>query len=107
MYEISCCVCGDKYIGETGRPLHIRIKEHLVAKSKSISTNALGKHRETLHGGTDFDIKVVLLAQQMDITARKTLEAFFIKYSQPALNNKDECIPVIQELSLFGSLCSF
>ncbi|VDM53462.1 unnamed protein product [Angiostrongylus costaricensis] len=34
VYLFSCKACVDEYVGETGRPLCVRIKEHLVGKRK-------------------------------------------------------------------------
>ncbi|EYB90672.1 hypothetical protein Y032_0216g2377 [Ancylostoma ceylanicum] len=45
VYLITCQSCGDQYIGETGRPLCIRIKEHLDGMARSTMTTALGGHR--------------------------------------------------------------
>ncbi|EYB96818.1 hypothetical protein Y032_0146g2522 [Ancylostoma ceylanicum] len=44
VYLITCQSCGDQYIGETGRPLCIRIKEHLDGMAGSSMTTALGGH---------------------------------------------------------------
>ena len=45
VYRISCRKCGDDYIGETGRPLNVRIKEHLDGKARSRISTPLGCHR--------------------------------------------------------------
>ncbi|VDP33937.1 unnamed protein product [Heligmosomoides polygyrus] len=54
VYLISCQACGEEYIGETGRPLHVRIKEYLDGKEKLRASTALGYHRINSHGGEDF-----------------------------------------------------
>ena len=45
IYIITCLSCGDTYIGETGRPLCCRIKEHLDGLNKSRTSTPLGSHR--------------------------------------------------------------
>ena len=77
IYLITCDICGDEYIGETGRPLCVRIKEHLDGKRKIKENTPLGAHRIRSHGGGDFDIKVTILAQ--DAKTRKILRAKFLR----------------------------
>ncbi|EYB83279.1 hypothetical protein Y032_0338g2923 [Ancylostoma ceylanicum] len=78
VYLITCQSCGDQYIGETGRPLCIRIKEHLDAMTRSRVTTALGGHRRHSHGNSSFEVAVTILSSEPEIVARKTLEAFWI-----------------------------
>lgn len=35
LYTINCNNCGDKYVGETGRGIRLRIKEHRRADSST------------------------------------------------------------------------
>ena len=46
VYEITCNLCGEKYQGETDRPLNHRIKEHIRScrNPQSYPNNALGHH---------------------------------------------------------------
>ncbi|KAK6760129.1 hypothetical protein RB195_021583 [Necator americanus] len=34
VYLISCTNCGDEYVGETARPLYVRIKDHVSGKNR-------------------------------------------------------------------------
>ncbi|KAJ1366874.1 hypothetical protein KIN20_027656 [Parelaphostrongylus tenuis] len=43
---ISCETCGDENIGETGRSLYVRVKEHLARSRNSEPRSPLGTHRE-------------------------------------------------------------
>ncbi|XP_046576119.1 uncharacterized protein LOC124284105 [Haliotis rubra] len=43
VYE-TACNCGDKYIGETSRPIATRIKEHKTSVEKSDMKSALSEH---------------------------------------------------------------
>ena len=104
IYLISCNECGYEYIGETARPLCVRIKEHLDAKTRSRPSSALGSHRVEHHHGADFDVSVKILAQETQVAARKTLEAFWIHARNPKMNRKDECLQITRELSPYFGL---
>ena len=78
VYEIHCLKCSANYIGETGRPLGVRLNEHLTGKRKQSMMSPLGKHRKVEHEGTDYDIRCTILAYESQIAARKALEASFI-----------------------------
>ncbi|EYC07299.1 hypothetical protein Y032_0071g579 [Ancylostoma ceylanicum] len=78
IYQIKCLSCDALYIGETGRILSTRVKEHLASKRRRSLISALGRHRQDDHGGEDFDVACTILAQETEITARKTMEAFWI-----------------------------
>ena len=107
VYQIECLSCHVHYIGETGRSLSIRLKEHLTGKRKGNLMTPLGKHRSEVHSGNDFDVKCVILAHEPEISARKALEAAFIRSRSPTMNNKNECLSVIDDLVPFISLCEF
>ena len=63
VYEIECeeVRCKKKYIGQTGRTIHERMKEH-TKKSKDNTeektNSALQQHKKDCHGGRDFKFKV-------------------------------------------------
>ena len=105
IYSITCRLCGDEYIGETGRPLHVRIREHLDGLRKSKMLTPLGTHRRLCHDNTEFEVAVSILAREAEISARKTLEAFWISARNPKMNRKDECVAITQELAPFLELC--
>ena len=98
VYLITCETCGDEYIGETGRPLCVRIKEHLDGKANKKSNTPLGAHRTQKHNGVDFEINVTILAQEPKISARRVLESFWIKSKNPKMNSKDECLHITHDL---------
>ena len=101
VYSISCKACGEEYIGETGRPLHVRIKEHLEGKSKIRPSTPLGTHRAQKHKFNDFEVAVTILAQETKTSTRKTLEAFWIGANNPKMNRKDECVNITRDFSHF------
>ena len=104
---ITCMECGDRYIGETARPLCLRINEHLKEKTQSRVSTPLGAHRIQKHSGGDFTVQVSILAHETEIVARKTLEALWIRARAPVMNRRDECLPVTSELAPYLGLCHF
>ncbi|VDP02493.1 unnamed protein product [Heligmosomoides polygyrus] len=104
VYLISCQACGEEYIGETGRPLHVSIKEHLDGKEKLRASTALGYHRINSHGGEDFGVEVRILGHEVQISVRKALEAFWIYSRDPKVNRKGECLYITRELRPYLSL---
>ncbi|KIH53900.1 hypothetical protein ANCDUO_15956 [Ancylostoma duodenale] len=86
VYLISCSECGDEYVGQTGRPLCIRIKKPLDGKAKLCPATPLSSHRVRCHNGADFEIKITILVQEIQIVARKALEAFWIRAKNPKVN---------------------
>ncbi|XGW16426.1 hypothetical protein V3C99_001696, partial [Haemonchus contortus] len=105
IYLITCEACGDEYIGETGRPLVCRIKEHLAGLKNSRPETPLGDHRRNRHGGVEFEVSVRILMREPTTSARKTLEAFWIRAKDPQINRKDECLAITSELAPFIDLC--
>ena len=105
VYQIECLTCSDTYIGETGRTLAVRLKEHLASKRRGNLLTPLGRHKNEVHAGNDFDIKCTILAYEKETSARKTLEAFWIRSRNPAMNNKNECLSITDEFMPFLSLC--
>ncbi|XGW34920.1 hypothetical protein V3C99_018739, partial [Haemonchus contortus] len=107
VYLITCNLCEDEYIGETGRPLCVRVKEHLEGLNRARVETPLGAHRVESHKGAVFGITVRILLREPLTSARKTLEAFFISARSPKMNRKEECLAVANELAPFSDLCGF
>ncbi|EYC21254.1 hypothetical protein Y032_0020g81 [Ancylostoma ceylanicum] len=105
VYQLECLSCHDLYIGETGRTLSVRIREHMATKRRGNLTSPLGRHKIEAHGGNDFDIKCKILAFEDDISARKALEAAWIFTRNPGMNSKNECLSITTDLLPFLSLC--
>ncbi|EYB90256.1 hypothetical protein Y032_0222g2630 [Ancylostoma ceylanicum] len=105
IYEIECSVCHARYIGETGRPLYVRVNEHLASKKRESLITPLGKHRREVHGGNDFSVKCKILAYEASTSARKTLEAFYISARNPDMNGRNEHLAITNDLIPFLSLC--
>ena len=105
VYQLECLSCNAVYIGETGRMLSIRVKEHMANKRKGNPGSPLGKHRIEEHRGDEFDVKCVILAFEADIAARKALEAAWIYTRKPSMNGKNECVSIASDLVSYLSLC--
>ena len=50
-YEIECCKCGDKYIGETGRSARARTLEHMNDLRMKKESSILWRHCREEHNG--------------------------------------------------------
>ena len=100
VYEIICNLCGEKYQGETDRPLNNRIAEHIRAARnlQSYPNNALGHHYNTVHPNCQVDINVVILDIQRNTLKRKLSEALYISRSKPSLNDKSELESIVKYL---------
>ncbi|EYC42564.1 hypothetical protein Y032_0526g2936 [Ancylostoma ceylanicum] len=96
IYVIKCREYGDEYVGETARPLCVKVNEHLEGKSSSRLSTLLGRHRA--HNGVGFEVQVTILADESEICARRTLEAFWIHSKNPKMNSREECSTITSEL---------
>ena len=81
IYE-GTCSCGKKYIGETGKCVHLRTSEHEDIKKSSEPS----KHLK-MNTGHSFSWKVIATAPR-DLNKRKILEALFIAKFKPGLNDQ-------------------
>jgi len=88
VYEIKCGLCGESYIGETGRFLHQRVKEHTanVRRGTTLSEQPFMKHYGTRHEGVEFSGVVTVLRRWRDAADRKLWEAHFISRQNPSIN---------------------
>ena len=101
VYQLNC-ECGEIYIGESGRPLHIRITEHLrvIARPhlKSHIDKPLATHRMEKHT-TQPSVTVTILHCCTSTVKRRIMEAFAIKTFQPKLNKKQEMLEAMRLIS--------
>ena len=107
VYQLECQTCRAIYIGETGRPLSVRVNEHLASKRRQSLVSPLGKHRKEDHEGEDFEISCNILAVEDNISARKALEAAYILARNPKMNSKNEQLSITNDLKPFLSFCGF
>ena len=93
VYKVTCAHdgCGEFYIGETGRRLQERIKDHNARdKSSSLCKHAL----ETGHPPVNIEQFLVLNDGLNNYKKRKLSEALFIKEQKPTLNEQGQSIPL-------------
>ena len=90
-YEMVCCKCGDKYIGESGRNARARTKEHLNDLKMKRENSVLWRHCREKHNGEigRFECNVRDVFGQ-DATLRQIAEAVDIRRDKPEINNKME-----------------
>ncbi|EYC45561.1 hypothetical protein Y032_0423g1199 [Ancylostoma ceylanicum] len=94
VYMITCSNCGQRYIGETGRPLRERLNEHrrALASPQSYPTNSSSKHRTEVHTREPpplLEVKVLHRYLEHPVE-RKIMEAREIKRHRPEINSRDE-----------------
>ena len=63
VYEIRCNDCSRKYIGQTGRSLYERIKEHFSDYRQKKEKSVLFEHSEMYHDKQPFEIRVSILSR--------------------------------------------
>ncbi|EYB94945.1 hypothetical protein Y032_0165g24 [Ancylostoma ceylanicum] len=51
------------------------------------------------------DVECIILAREADISERKTLEALWISFRNPPMNNKNECLSIANDFMPFVPLC--
>ena len=81
-YQVECPECSLTYIGETGRMLATRMKDHLNLRNPLTAVGEHGAHEH--HTITKDSVRV--LAREDGWFKRKVREAIEIKIGQPAMN---------------------
>ena len=85
------CLCGDSYIGETGRTTNTRVKEHKAAcRLAHFEKSAVAEHAWKDGHIIEWD-QVTILDTASDLRERQTKEALYIKLAPPGCRmNRDE-----------------
>ena len=85
VYQIKC-PCGSSYVGESGRPKNVRLKEHKAdIKFARTDKSATARHFETC--GEDMDpLAAKTLALEGHWKRRKIREAIEIRQLRPSIN---------------------
>ena len=77
VYRITCSCCGSIYIGETGRTVASRIKEHLQMKKQTVYTHLCSHNIEPpIESSISWEI---LHSNIKSYHERKTIEALEIR----------------------------
>ncbi|EYC11231.1 hypothetical protein Y032_0051g2089 [Ancylostoma ceylanicum] len=95
VYMITCSTCGQRYIGETGRPLRERLNEHrrALTSPQSYPTNSFSRHRTAVHTREPPPLlEVTVLHRHLEHPVeRKIMEAREIKRHRPEINSRMCC----------------
>ena len=92
MYEVPCGECDQVYIGETGRNLTERLKEHQYAVKRKDLKNGIAAHACQEHHQVDWSAAKVRCTEQ-HYWKRKVLEAIHIQ-QQENTSNLDCGLPI-------------
>ena len=88
VYRISCS-CGSCYIGESGRPKNVRLKEHVAdLKFARLDKSATARHFAAC-GGEMNPLDAETLAIEGHWKRRKVREAIEIKQARASINNDE------------------
>ncbi|CAH8866949.1 unnamed protein product [Trichobilharzia szidati] len=99
IYKINCMNCNKHYIGQSGRPLRIRIQEHKSAVKRHDMNSLVSMHADNYGHQFDWD-HVKILNRGNTKSAREFLEAWYS--SENAINkhiNIDEVYQLIKSKS--------
>ena len=83
VYQISCKECSAKYIGQTGRQLGERLKEHKRATQKGYYLES-GVAEHVINTGHDIDWSAEVLAKDLKQMRRLVREAVMIRRNKPS-----------------------
>ena len=98
VYKVNCKDCEKYYIGETGRTIETRMKEHKQgANGEQEKVSGLSQHlKQTNHEAEFDDVKV--LFRERNFRMRKFKEALAIKEHKANLLNKKEEIKLLSNV---------
>ena len=81
-------LCADKYIGESGRSVRARTKEHVSDLNMKRKSFVLWRHcREKNDGDIEYSVRYVF---GQDATLRQVTETVDTRREKPGINNKME-----------------
>ncbi|CAF1481890.1 unnamed protein product, partial [Didymodactylos carnosus] len=102
VYKIPCKDCNISYIGETGRQLTTRMKEHQKDIKKNTLTSAVAQHANSKSHSFDFD-KVEKLAYESDWRKRTIKESLYTQfaYVPKARNRQIKLLNLVKILNMY------
>ena len=89
VYKVPCRDCSSSYIGETGRELKVRIREHISNVRNNISNSQIAQHTHE-HNHTMNWNNTSILSQHKHNRSRRILEACHTLTTQNTLNRAIE-----------------
>ena len=101
VYSIHCKDCNAEYVGETGRRLNTRIKEHKRSVALADSKSAISDHANSSHHDINWP-NVRIIDHESHWSPQKIREAISIVKRKPEINRDSEyhLVPV------YGSVLS-
>ena len=93
VYEMTCSLCLQRYVGETSRSLHERYKEHMYLLERKDNASVMYRHMQQHHKGQAEQVRwqVKILARcPGDPALRQATESTFIHNERPELNGRGE-----------------
>ena len=90
VYELTCSHCGDKYIGETSRPVRLRYNEHRRSAINGAADTPLGDHVKDKHpelNPEDTTVTARILRVCRDEADRRIAESLCIRDARTAMND--------------------
>ena len=101
IYKINCKDCNDVYIGETGKQLKERVKQHEAAVRNNNIAYQVVQHCNDNNHTMDFD-NVQIVNQNTNVRSRRFLEAFYSACNTNSFNrrmNFSDCyVPLLQDI---------
>ena len=91
IHKTICTACPSFYVGETGRPLVKRFREHLVdIEHNNDRTKPWSLHMRSKHAGMVVPVSLTILGVERNLRRRKVKEAIYIERLGPDINVRDE-----------------
>ena len=96
VYQIHCGSCHHTYIGQTGRTLHHRVKEHKrsLLSDTTYFTSAVAEHAIKNHHVIDWNTAKVIDSHN-NIYQRCYLESWHIRKKKSSMNRDEGLLPPI------------
>ena len=89
VFEVTCKLCGNSYIGESKRPIRLRFNEHVRSMLSVTQYTPLGDHFRKEHSDvsrTKYLLEVKILRRTLDHPDRKITESLYIREKRPSMN---------------------
>ena len=90
VYELTCDHCGEKYIGETSRPIRLRYNEHRRNCLNGEPDTPFGNHATLRHpdlSHDNFAVSAKILRFCKDEADRRISESMYIRDERPKIND--------------------
>ena len=91
VYLLTCSICKEQYVGESGRLFRKRMREHFLSVANKTSEHAMGAHFAKYHSGENINnlpFECELLRKCKDFVDRKLWQSIEVKERKPAINKQ-------------------